>query len=308
MSQRLGDPHELHFLAQPPMSYLSVADSAGVIPDLAFDYDLSSATVHHLRVERAGTHLTAFLQLAVVRTFATDESASTQPALLQLALEDLTEVAFDFRDTQGAVLDPAADEIAISVGAGWQVPRHKRRVPPPDDRSWYLSAAGRRTDAATPPRTDQPSALPRPPVGKLGADAEAAAVLLHHSMLEIRSVRYAARADHVPVRGLCEAFAGAGQLRCLSAVLATRLWRLSRTDRFVNRGSDRTVMIPVRFMIEIGRSTKGVSLSGSLGAPGMHKHTSTADGVAGGCSARRSCGTATPTTTPSPNGSTARRR
>lgn len=130
MSQRLGDPHELHFLAQPPMSYLSVADSAGVIPDLAFDYDLSSATVHHLRVERAGTHLTAFLQLAVVRTFATDESASTQPALLQLALEDLTEVAFDFRDTQGAVLDPAADEIAISVGAGWQVPRHKRRVPP----------------------------------------------------------------------------------------------------------------------------------------------------------------------------------
>ncbi|WP_327421179.1 hypothetical protein OG763_10030 [Streptomyces sp. NBC_01230] len=307
MSQRLGDPHELHFLAQPPMSYLSVADSAGVIPDLAFDYDLSSATVHHLRVDRAGTHLTAFLQLAVVRTFATDESASTQPALLQLALEDLIEVAFDFRDTQGAVLDPAADEIAISVGAGGRF-RAASAECHPDDRSWYLSAAGRRTDAVTPPRTDQPSALPRPPVGKLGADAEAAAVLLHHSMLEIRSVGYAARADHVPARGLCEAFPGAGQLRCLSAVLATRLWRLSRTDRFVNRGSDRTVMIPVRFMIEIGRSTKGVSLSGSLGAPEMHKHTSAADGVACGCSARRSCGTATPTTTPSPNGSTARRR
>ncbi|MCY0926888.1 hypothetical protein OTB20_11875 [Streptomyces sp. H27-H1] len=49
--------------------------------DLACDYELETATVRHLRVERAGTRLTAFLQLAVARTYASDESARAQPAL-----------------------------------------------------------------------------------------------------------------------------------------------------------------------------------------------------------------------------------
>lgn len=182
----------------------------GAVADLASDYDLATATVHHLRVERAGSRLTAFLQLAAARTFTTGESPSAQPALLALALEDLTEVTFDFRDTLSAALDPTADGIAISLGTGGRFHAASAECYP-DDRSWHLSAAGQRADAVTPPRTDQPSPLRRPPFGKLGADAGAAASLLHHAMLQIRSVRYAARADHVPVRGLCEAFAGAGQ-------------------------------------------------------------------------------------------------
>lgn len=67
---------------------------------------------------------------------------------------------------------------------------------------------------------------------------------------------------------------------------------------------------PCSFHDQNGEKYEGGSLSGSLGTPRMHKHTNAADGVteegvAGGCSARRSCGTATPTTTPSPNESTA---
>ncbi|GAA2417558.1 hypothetical protein GCM10010420_54890 [Streptomyces glaucosporus] len=177
------------------------------VDELALDYDLATAAVRHLRAERAGTRLTAFLQLAVPRRYAAGEDTPAQPALLNVTLEGVTDTVFDHSDTRGADLDPGADGIGISLGTGGRL-RAARGACHPDDSSWHLSAAGRRADAVTPPRTDRSDR--RPPGGDLGADARAAAVLLRYAMWELRSVRYAARADRVPVLDLCRAFSGAG--------------------------------------------------------------------------------------------------
>ncbi|MDX2848689.1 hypothetical protein PV342_09460 [Streptomyces sp. PA03-3a] len=77
--------------------------------------------------------------------------------------------------------------------------------------------------------------LPRPPVEGLGTDARAAAALPHRAMLELRSVRYADRTDHVPVLGLCRAFSGAGR-----AVLAAGSRRGGRRREAAFRGLIRT--------------------------------------------------------------------
>ncbi|MFC8536076.1 hypothetical protein ACFUJY_19265 [Streptomyces sp. NPDC057249] len=180
------------------------------VGELLADYDLAAAEVSHLRVERAGAELTALLQLAVPRRFAVEEGGAVDPALLNVALDRVTEAAFDRSDTRGAVLDPRADGIAVSVGAGGRL-RAEAAEYWCDDRSWYRSTAGRRADAVTPPRGDRPGRREPPPLdGKPGPDARAAAVLLRHVMWEIRTVRYPGRADRVPVRDLCRVFEGAG--------------------------------------------------------------------------------------------------
>ncbi|MFG2949233.1 hypothetical protein [Streptomyces adustus] len=176
--------------------------------ELVSDYDLASASVRHLQVERAGTRLTAFLRLAADRKFAAGEPAP--PALLDVWLDDVTDIAFDLSDTQGVILDVGAREIGISLGPGGQL-RAAGGECRLDDRSWHLSTAGRRADAVTAPRTSRSRRPRRPPGADLPPDAHAAAVLLRHAMLELRSVRYAARADHVPVLKLCRAFSGAGE-------------------------------------------------------------------------------------------------
>ncbi|MEU5101348.1 hypothetical protein AB0H07_03510 [Streptomyces sp. NPDC021354] len=180
------------------------------VDDLVPDYDLATATVRRLRVERAGTRLTAFLQLLAPRRYAVDESTPERPPLLKVALEGVTDAVFDLSDTRGAALDPGVGGIEISLGSGGRL-RAAGGEYCLDDRSWHLSAAGRRADAVTPPRTGPSDRRRQPSAGHLGADAYAAATLLHHAMLELRSVRHAARADHVPVLGLCRAFSGAGE-------------------------------------------------------------------------------------------------
>lgn len=180
------------------------------VDDLFPDYDLATATVRHLRVERASTCLTAFLQLVVPRRYAVEESTPSPPALLNVSLECVTDAIFDLSDTQGAVLDPQVDGVAMSVGRGGRLHAGIGECWW-DDRCWHLSAAGRRADAVIPPRTHRSGRPSQPPTGKLGNDARAAAVLLRHAMWEIRSVRYPDHADHVPVLDLCQAFEGAGE-------------------------------------------------------------------------------------------------
>ncbi|GAA1403569.1 hypothetical protein GCM10009639_48570 [Kitasatospora putterlickiae] len=178
------------------------------VDELAPDYDLATASVRHLQVERAGPRLTAFLQLVANRKFAVDEPAP--PALLDVWLDGVTDIAFGLSDTRGVILDAGVREIEISLGPGdrLRAAGGEYRL---DDRSWHLSTAGRRADAVAPPRASRSGGPRRPPCGDLNPDAHAAAVLLHHSMLELRSVRYAARADHIPVLKLCRAFSGAGE-------------------------------------------------------------------------------------------------
>lgn len=179
------------------------------VDDLLPDYDLAAASVRHLEVERAGARLTAHLQLVVPRTYGAGENTSPEPALLDLWLDDVTDCVYDLSDTRGATLSPEADEIGIFIGAEGRL-RAAAGEYRLDDRSWHLSAAGRRADAVVPPRGARSGFLPPPPVEGLGASAGAAAALLHRAMLELRSVRYADRADHVPLLDLCRAFSGAG--------------------------------------------------------------------------------------------------
>ena len=190
------------------------------VDELGPDYDLAAGSVRRLRVERAGEALAAHLEVVVPRGFAVEDGAP--PALLDVWLDGVTGVAFDGSDTAGVVLDADAPGIAVSLGArgGLRAARGEFRL---DDRSWHLSSAGRRADAVTPPRTAGSDRRRPPPRGLAGADAHAAAAVLHWAMLEIRSVRYAGRADRVPVTALCRAFSGAGE-----AVLAAGSLRGSR--------------------------------------------------------------------------------
>ncbi|MFD8009488.1 hypothetical protein [Streptomyces sp. NPDC058955] len=178
------------------------------VEELAADYDLTTATVRHLRVERAGSRLTAFLQVVVDRGFAVEEPAP--PALLNMWLDGVTQADFVPSGTGGTALDAGSRGIEVSLGGSGRL-RAAGGEYHPDDRSWHLSAAGRRADAATPPRTGPSDRPPQPPGGDLGPDAHAAATLLRDAMWELRSVRYPEHADRVPVLALCRTFSGAGE-------------------------------------------------------------------------------------------------
>lgn len=177
---------------------------------LAADYDLPSAEVRRLQVERAGSRLDAHLELAVPRSYPFDGGASPETATLDVRLRDVHEVRFDSRDARGAALRPDTDGVAIGIGDGGVI-RAAAADLHPDDRCWHLSAAGRRADATTPPRDSQPARAAAPQDGHLGANATAAATVLHRAMLEIRTVRYAAHAHRVPLHDFHRAFAGAGE-------------------------------------------------------------------------------------------------
>ncbi|WP_406289958.1 hypothetical protein [Streptomyces sp. NBC_00209] len=236
------------------MAPLPQAVTGRRVEELLPDYDLSAAEVSHLRVERAGRELTAQLQLAVPRKFAVEQSEAADPALLNVALDRVTEAAFDLSDTRGAVLDPRSDGIAVSVGANGRL-RAEAAEFWCHDRAWYRSAAGRRADAVTPPRGDRSGRLNPPPGdGKLGADAQAAAVLLRHVMWEIRSVRYPGEADRVPVRDLCRVFAGAGAA-VLAAGSAPRADREAAFRDLIRAWADRGGPVLARTFAGILRST-----------------------------------------------------
>ncbi len=187
-----------------PQYRLTRQNVDGLVPD----YDLATASVRHFQVERGGTHLTAFLELVADRAFRIEESESAPPALVNVWLDGVTDAAFDSSDTRGVTLDAGPTGITVSLGAGGRL-RAATGEYRLDDRSWHLSSAGRRADAVVPPRSGRPDRR-QPPAPHPGTDAYAAAALLHWAMLELRSVRYAHRADHVPVLGLCEAFSRAG--------------------------------------------------------------------------------------------------
>ncbi|MFB7334069.1 hypothetical protein ACFC00_20855 [Streptomyces adustus] len=214
--------HSLDELLAPVKPYVPGRDYRGqvsapvmvVTPQiaqcLATDYDLPSAEVSHLQVERAGSRLIGRLQLAVARSYPVDDVASPEAATLDIQLCDISEVRFDSHDARGVALRTEADGVSIGIGAGGTL-RAATADLRPDDPCWHLSAAGRRADAITPPRDSRP-AMPSPPQeGRLGANAMAAATLLHRAMLHIRMVRSDRHAHRVPVHDFQRAFAGAGE-------------------------------------------------------------------------------------------------
>ncbi|WP_329562036.1 hypothetical protein [Kitasatospora sp. NBC_01266] len=222
LEQASAAGHSLDELLAPVKPYVPGRDYLGrvmapvmaVTPQnaesLAADYDLSSAEVRHLRVERAGGRLVGYLELAVARCYPVDDGASPEAATLGIRLRDITAVRFDSHDARGATLRTEAGGVSIGIGARGTL-RAVTADLRPDDRCWYLSAAGHRADATTPPRDSQPAWPDSPREGRLGANAMAAATLLHRAMLHIRMVRSAGGAQRVPVHDFHRAFAGAGE-------------------------------------------------------------------------------------------------
>jgi len=221
LEQALAAGHSADELLAATQPYVPGRDSLGrvmapataltsqIAEGLAVDYDLRSAEVRCLQVERAKSRLVGHLELAVARSYPVDDT-SAEIATLGLRLRDITEVRFDSHDAVGIALRPEADGVSISLGALGTL-RAATAVLRPDDRCWHLSAAGHRADATTPPRDRRSAGPDSPREGRLGANALAAATILHRGMLEIRTVRSAGHAHRVPVRAFHRAFAGAGQ-------------------------------------------------------------------------------------------------
>jgi hypothetical protein len=232
LEQASAAGHSLDGLLAPALPYVPGRDHLGrvmapvmaVTPQtaesLAADYDLPSAEVRCLRVERAGSRLTGYLELTVARSYPVDDGAPLEAATLGVRLRDITEVRFDSHDARGTVIRPEMNGVSIGIGARGTL-RAATADLRLDDRCWHQSAAGQRADATTPPHDSRPAWPESPQEGRLGADAMAAATILHRAMLHIRMVRSAEHAHRVPVHAFQQAFAGAG-----AAILAAGAHRL----------------------------------------------------------------------------------
>ncbi|MEY9873784.1 hypothetical protein ABH931_003273 [Streptacidiphilus sp. MAP12-33] len=209
---------------------------AGVVAELAEDYDLGSATVRALRVERAGSRLTAAVVLEIARRFPMPDVA-VPPATLSLRWHTIDGLAFDSREATGVRIPPGEGGVAetsAELGAAGLLSGRDVTLRL-DDNHWHRSAAGRRADGVLPPnRPDESRRDLR--TRRFPADAVVAARLLHRAVLEIRGVRHPRRAARVPVADFCRALDGAG----------TELLDAARTgafaplvDRWAGRGGPR---------------------------------------------------------------------
>ncbi|MGW4801369.1 hypothetical protein ACWEPC_54000 [Nonomuraea sp. NPDC004297] len=208
-------------VVRPP----TVALTTEVAPGIGVDYDLATAEVRSLVLERIGTRLTGTLAVAVSRRYASERPADDL-AELRIWLDEVTDTHFDSRDSSGITMDYGTGQIAIGLGKRG-ILRAARATVHPDDLTWHLSAAGRALDART-PAGQRPSrrSPPQRRQGPLDDGPLAAATILHQAMLEIRMVRHVHHADQIPVRPLCLAFADAGQ----SILTASTHRRASRRE------------------------------------------------------------------------------
>ncbi|GAA3704805.1 hypothetical protein GCM10022224_082780 [Nonomuraea antimicrobica] len=204
----------------------TVALTTEVAAGIGVDYDLATAEVRSLVLERLGTRLTGTLAVAARRRYASERPAD-EVAELWLWLDEVTDARFDSRDSSGITMGYGTSQVAIGMGKRG-ILRAVRATIHPDDMAWHLSAAGRALDARTPtgPRPSRRTPLPRRQK-PLDDGPSAAVTILHHAMLEIRMVRYAHHAGQIPVRSLCLAFAGAGE----SILAASAHRRASRREK-----------------------------------------------------------------------------
>ncbi|MEW1838737.1 hypothetical protein AB0392_12345 [Nonomuraea angiospora] len=208
----------------------TVALTTEVAAEIGVDYDLATAEVRSLVLERIGTGLSGTLAVAARRRYAS-ERPPDEVAELWLWFDEVTDARFDSRDSSGITLGCGTGQVAIGMGERG-ILRAVRATVHPDDMAWHLSAAGRALDARTP--TDpRPSRRTQPPRRQEPLDDGplAAATILHHAMLEIRMVRYANHAGQIPVRPLCRAFTGAGE----SILAASAHRRASRREEAFRR-------------------------------------------------------------------------
>ncbi|MEU7852506.1 hypothetical protein [Nonomuraea sp. NPDC049141] len=213
-------------VVRAPMVTLTTEVAAGI----GVDYDLATAEVRSLVLERIGTRLTGILAVAARRRYTAERPAG-EVAELWLWLDEVTDTHFDSRDSSAITIDCGTGQVAIGMGKRG-ILRAVRATVHPDDLAWHLSAAGRALDARTPTGPRPSRRTPRQRLQEpLDDSSLAAATILHQAMLEIRMVRYAHHAGQTPVRPLCLAFAGAGE----SILAASTHRRASRREEAFRR-------------------------------------------------------------------------
>ncbi|SCL21342.1 hypothetical protein GA0074692_1151 [Micromonospora pallida] len=181
--------------------------TAAAVESVAKDYDLARAQVRVVQVERAGHKLGGYVAVAAPRRYVMPGGHGD--AVVQLTLSDVQDVRFDSGDEFGATLAADTAGVEIRVGAQGRLLAASASIGF-DDPSWHLSHAGQSADAYT-PRGHSTRRNPRQSKRPLvQGGALEAAVVLRQAMLEMRTVRYAMRVGRVPLRELCDAFAGAG--------------------------------------------------------------------------------------------------
>jgi hypothetical protein len=189
--------------------------TAEALTELSADYALDAATVRHLRVERTGTRLCAFLTVDLVRAYGSDEAegaAPPAPPALHVRLDDVSRVDADTGAVPGIRLGTAGGGVVIGLGDGG-VLRARAGSLRLDDSAWHRSAAGRRADARLPPREEEGgSAAARvPEEGELEGSVRGASTFLLWAMRLIRSVRHPQEVARVPLAAYCRALEGAGR-------------------------------------------------------------------------------------------------
>lgn len=215
------DHRDYRGVVRAPTEPLTTEVAAGV----GVDYDLATAEVRSLLLERVGTRLTGVLVVAARRRY-TSERPADEVAELRLWLDEVTETHFDSHDSSGITIGFETGQVAIGMGQRG-ILRGAGATVHPDDRSWHLSAAGRVFDART-PAGPRPSLEMPPPRWQEPLDDGplVAATILRDAMWTIRMVRYARHAGEILVRSLCTAFAGAGT----SILAASTYLRASRRE------------------------------------------------------------------------------
>ncbi|OOC55088.1 MULTISPECIES: hypothetical protein [Nocardiopsis] len=179
------------------------------VADLADDYALGAATVHHLRVERVGTRLCGFLTLGLARSYDPGENASRTPAALDVHLDEVTEVDVDTGAPSVVRLDTTPHGVSVGLGTRG-VLRARAASLRLDDSCWHRSGAGRRADARIPPGEDGSLPDHRPRGREVEGSTRGAATFLFRAMTRIRSVHHPREAARVPVGAYCRALKGAG--------------------------------------------------------------------------------------------------
>ncbi|MDT0329980.1 hypothetical protein [Nocardiopsis lambiniae] len=214
--------HDIDGLLPPAPEPVPHRDHAGnlrpvVVPvteevaaDLAADYDLDTATIRALAVERRGTGLAAQVTIAAERLHRV--AGPTGPAELDVRLPEVDEVRFDTRDAPGVRLTCGPTGVTVAFGDG--LLRGGKATLWNRDDHWHLSARGRRAERDVPPtlrrRWDRGhGAAPLEGVVH-GPAARTVSHLLTWIMTRIRSTCRRPEGDRVPTPALCRALAGAG--------------------------------------------------------------------------------------------------
>ncbi|MFC9693743.1 hypothetical protein ACFTSF_34645 [Kribbella sp. NPDC056951] len=185
---------------------------SSVVAELAVDYQLETAKVTAVTVERTQARFEATVTLLAERRFATSQE---EPAELHVEFTDVEALWFEHNDRSGARFEWPDGKPSVAIGKHGVV-RARSATVGIWDPEWYLSAAGRALDAILPvdvakrPSGWSEENLHRRRWDGRPAAARAAGVLVRDAMIFVRSTWSLSMAAITPIHEFAQAFAGAG--------------------------------------------------------------------------------------------------